>query len=94
METIEASVVEAKKRFSEFLNRSAFSECRVVITKRNRPVAALVGMSDLHFLQQNKKPKGLLEAVGKWDGFEEIAEEIEDAVRTRHEEKAGRDVSF
>jgi prevent-host-death family protein len=94
MQMIETSVADAKKRFSELINRSAFSDCRVVITKRNRPVAALVSLEDLHFLQQHKKPQGLKSAIGQWEGFEEIADSIDDAVRARRSEAPGRDVSF
>lgn len=94
MATIETSIADAKKRFSEYINRTAFSDCRVVLTKRNRPIAALVSLDDLKFLEQNKKPQGLQSAVGKWEGFEEISNAIDDAVRERRSEGPGRDVSF
>ena len=88
------SVVEAKKRFSEIINRSAFSDCRIIITKRNRPVAAVINMEDLQSLEQSNKRKGLMEVIGKWQGFDELQDAIDNAVQDRHLEGAGRDVSL
>lgn len=94
MEKIAVSVVNAKKQFSEFINRSAFSNCRVIITKRNRPVAAIVSMKDLRNLEQTDKRKGLLSVIHKWKNFAEIQDTMDEAVKTRHNEGAGRDVSL
>jgi prevent-host-death family protein len=88
------SVVEAKKRFSEIINRSAYSDCRIIITKRNRPVAAVINMEDLQSLEQSNKRKGLMEVIGKWQGFDELQDAIDSAVKDRHIEGAGRDVSL
>ena len=88
------SVVEAKKRFSEIINRSAYSDCRIIITKRNRPVAAVINMEDLQSLEQSNKRKGLMEVSGKWQGFDELQDAIDNAVENRHLEGAGRDVSL
>jgi prevent-host-death family protein len=88
------SVVEAKKRFSEIINRSAYSDCRIIITKRNRPVAAVINMEDLQSLEQSNKRKGLMEVIGKWQGFDELQDVIDSAVKDRHIEGAGRDVSL
>ncbi len=88
-------IADTKKRFPELINRSAFSDCRGVITKRNRPVPAIVRLENLHCLQQNKNPQGLKAAIGKWEGFEEIADAIDDAVRARRsEENPGLDHRF
>jgi len=88
------SVAEAKKRFSEIINRSAYSDCRIIITKRNRPVAAVINMQDLQSLEQSNKRKGLMEVIGKWQGFDELQDAIDNAVENRHLEGAGRDVSL
>lgn len=88
------SVVEAKKRFSEIINRSAYSDCRIIITKRNRPVAAVINMEDLQSLEQSNKRKGLMEVIGKWQGFDELQDAIDNAIENRHLEGAGRDVSL
>ena len=94
MKTEIISVVEAKKRFSEIINRSAYSDCRIIITKRNRPVAAVINMADLQSLEQSNKRKGLMEVIGKWQGFDEMQDAIDNAVQDRHLEGAGRDVSL
>jgi prevent-host-death family protein len=88
------SVAEAKKRFSEIINRSTYSDCRIIITKRNRPVAAVINMQDLQSLEQSNKRKGLMEVIGKWQGFDEMQDAIDNAVQDRHLEGAGRDVSL
>ena len=88
------SVVNIKKQFSEYLNRTSFSDCRVIITKRNRPVAAIVSMKDLQVLEQSEKRRGLLSLRQKWNNFEEIEDDINDVIALRHEEGTGRDVSF
>ena len=94
MEKITVSVVDAKKQFSEFINRSAFSKYRVIITKRNRPVAAIISMKDLQELEQAEKRKGLLSVIHKWKNFEEIQDTLDEAIKTRRGEGAGRDVSL
>lgn len=94
MKTEIISVVEAKKRFSEIINRSAYSDCRIIITKRNRPVAAVINMEDLQSLEQSNKRKGLMGVIGKWQGFDELQDAIDSAVKDRHIEGAGRDVSL
>ncbi len=94
MKTEMLSVVEAKKRFSEIVNRSAYSDCRIIITKRSRPVAAMINMEDLRSLEQSNKRKSLTEVIGKWQGFDEVQNAIDNAVKDRHREGAGRDVSL
>ena len=94
MENIIVPVAEAKKRFSEYVNRSALSACRVIITRRNRPVAAIVSLKDLQDIEQGEKRRGLLALVQKWEGFEEVEGGIEAAVAARGAEGAGRDVSL
>lgn len=92
MEKISVSVADAKKRFSDYINRSALGGCRVIITKRNRPVAALVSLKDLQDLEQVEKRRGLSALIGTWEGFDEVADAIEMAVSVRHTEGTGRDV--
>lgn len=49
METI--NVAEAKSRFSELISRAAAGE-RIIIQRRERPVAALIGVEELERLQR------------------------------------------
>ena len=94
MENITVSVAEAKKQFSDYVNRSALGGCRVIITKRSRPVAAIVSLKDLQDLEQGEKRKGLLALINTWDGFEEVETAVEAAVAARHADGGGRDVSL
>ncbi len=94
MRTITVSVADAKKQFSEYVNRSAFADCRVIITKRSRPVAAIVSMKDLEDLEQGDKRKGLLSTIRKWEDFDELEDAIGEAMEVRHAEGTGRDVSL
>jgi prevent-host-death family protein len=94
MEKVTASVADVKKQFSEYVNRSAFADCRVVITKRKRPVAAIVSMKDLQTLEQIGKRKGLLSVIRKWKDFSDLQDAIDEAVNVRHAEGSGRNVSL
>jgi prevent-host-death family protein len=49
METI--NIVEAKSRFSELISRAASGE-RFIIRRRERPVAALIGTTELERLER------------------------------------------
>lgn len=72
------NVAEAKKKFSELLARAAFKGERFIITRRGKPMAALIGLDDLALLEEHKdqslEPQGLLAAAGAladYEGFEE-----------------------
>jgi prevent-host-death family protein len=69
-------VAEAKKRFSELIDRVADGE-RILVTRRGRPVLALVHPEDVAATEP--RPKGLLSIVGllaDWDDFEETMAEV------------------
>lgn len=91
MDTIQIPAAEAKKHLSDYLSRSAHRECRVVVTRRGRPLAAIVSMDDLQELEQHDQRVGLASVVGKWKGFDEIADDIQSARESGGE---GRDVSL
>lgn len=42
---------EARDKFSDLLNRTAFGKERVVLTRRGKGIAALVPLEDLHILE-------------------------------------------
>ncbi len=46
------SVVEAKRRFSELLNRVIYRHERIVISRRGQPVAAVVSLDELARLEE------------------------------------------
>lgn len=88
------SVAEAKSHLSELLGRSAHGHERFVITKRDRPVAALVSLEDLAIIEQNEERQGLATLVGRWSDFDEVAEAIGDLEELRRQGGRERDVSL
>lgn len=90
----EVSVAQAKSHLSELIARSAHGRERFVITRRNKPVAALVSLDDLRRIEQQEERQGLAAIAGKWEGFEEVAETLADLPGLRQKGGGGRDVSF
>lgn len=90
------NVAEAKKKFSELLARTAYNGERFIINRRDKPMAALIGLDDLALLEERKsapeKPQGLLAAVGTLAGFEGFEEVMNDVYRSRSE-STGREVT-
>jgi prevent-host-death family protein len=88
----EAPVAELKARLSEYVSLSASRGERIVITRRGKPVAALVSLEDLQTLSQAEKRKGLSELIDRWEDFEDIAGSIDRIYRSRRD-NGQRDVS-
>ena len=88
------SVAEAKSHLSELIAKCAHGHERFIITRRNRPVAALVSLDDLAIVEQHEERQGLALLVGRWPDFEEVAEGIGDLEKLRQDGGGGRDVSF
>ena len=91
MQTV--SVAKAKSHLSELLAKSAYNNEKFIITRRNKPIAALVSLRDLQLIEQHQERNGLAAAAGKWQGFEEVAQSIEDLDALRLKGGTGRDVS-
>ncbi|MFZ1890001.1 MAG: type II toxin-antitoxin system Phd/YefM family antitoxin [Candidatus Binataceae bacterium] len=45
------STVSARQNFSDLINRVAYGKDRVVLTRRNRPLAAIVPFEDMALLE-------------------------------------------
>ncbi|MGA1870583.1 MAG: type II toxin-antitoxin system Phd/YefM family antitoxin [bacterium] len=86
-------IAEIKSKFSEYISQVAFSKKRFVITKRDKPVAALVNIEDLKYIERFKEINGLYSVIGKWKHFEEIDDYITNAVEQRDKDEL-RDVSL
>ena len=89
----EVPVAEIKSHLSEFLAISHNEGKRIIITKRGKPFAAIISIDDLTNLEQMDEKQSLAEIAGKWEHFDEIAPSIEEAYRSRSEDKQ-RLVSF
>jgi prevent-host-death family protein len=87
------SVAEAKSRFSEYISKVAYANEQVVITKRGKPIAALVSIKDMKKIKFKEESRGLYEIIGKWKRFNEIKDDIDKAFSKRSKDR-GRDVSF
>ena len=87
------SVVKAKSHLSELLAKSAYNNEKFIITRRNKPLAALVSLDDLRKIEQYEERKGLAAISGKWRHFEELSEFIDDLESLRTNGGTGRDVS-
>ena len=87
------SVVEAKSHLSELLTKSAYNNEKFIITRRNKPLAALVSLDDLRKIEQHEERKGLAAISGKWRNFEELSEFIDDLESLRTNGGTVRDVS-
>ncbi|MCP4753681.1 MAG: type II toxin-antitoxin system Phd/YefM family antitoxin [Proteobacteria bacterium] len=88
------SIAEIKSRLSDYVAKSDFKGDRFIITKRNKPVAALVSIDDLQAIEQQEEKEGLISAVGKWKDFQEMEKILEDVFSSRKSGGMGRDVSL
>ena len=87
-------IANAKSHFSELISKSAYQQERIIITKRDKPVAALVSIDDLHLLEQAEEKQGLAAVARKWQGFEEVEKALGDMEEVRRNGGEGRNVSF
>ncbi len=91
MRTLEVPVAEMKRHFADYVAQSAHADCRIIVKRRDRPVAALVSLEDYSQLEQFDKRRGLASVAGKWGGFDEIAKDVS---TVREQGGEGRDVSL
>ena len=88
------SVAEAKSHLSEIINKSAYNNEKFIITRRKKPVAALVSLDGLRIIEQHEERKGLAAISGKWRCFTEVVMSLGDIESLRNDAGTGRDVSF
>jgi len=90
---------DVKTRLSEFINRVLYRDERIIISRRGKPIAALVSLEDLHRLEalEREEKRGddsesdhaIMRAFGGWstrDDLDELVTEIyanREAVRGR-----------
>ena len=92
--SIEVPIAEVKSKFSEYASRSAHTHEHFIITRRGKPLAALVGLDDLALIEGLSARRGLAVAMQSWEGVAEVREGTEDAYAKRAQQGEGRDVSF
>lgn len=90
----ELGVAEAKRRFSELIDRVGAGE-RFVVSRRGRPVLALVPAGEEVARPPVAPPTGLAAVAGAladWDDLDDIVEEIY-AARRRSRDRSVPDLS-
>lgn len=88
------SVAQAKSHLSELIAKSAHGHERFIITRRDKPVAALVSLDDLEIIEQHQERQGLAAVASAWPDFEEVAEALADLGELRRQGGEGRNVSL
>ncbi|OGT35523.1 MAG: prevent-host-death family protein [Gammaproteobacteria bacterium RIFCSPHIGHO2_12_FULL_37_14] len=63
MTTTYVSTADAKEEFSELINRVSHHKERIILTRREKEVAAIIPLEDLLLLQASKNRSDLDEAV-------------------------------
>lgn len=61
--TTEMTTIDAKEKFAELINHVAHSKERVVLTRRGKPIAAIVTLEDLYFLETIQDKSDLQAAI-------------------------------
>ena len=92
--SIEVPIAEVKSKFSEYASRSAHTHEHFIITRRGKPLAALVGLDELALIEGLSARRGLAMAMRRWEDVAEVRESTEDAYAKRAQQGEGRDVSF
>jgi prevent-host-death family protein len=63
MTTTSISTIDAKEEFAELVSRVAHNKERIILTRRDKEVAALVPLEDLKFLEDSQNKNDLQEAT-------------------------------
>jgi len=85
--TNKVSIAEVKNRFSEYISKVAYTHQQLIITKRNKPIAALIDLNTLKKAKSSGEKKGLASIIGKWRDSEELVKNIDRIVKTRSKDK-------
>ncbi len=94
MQNTHVSIAEIKNHLSEYIANSVYKGIRYVITKRNRPVAALIRFNDLQLIENKKELEGLASISGKWKHFKEVEDSIGSISGLRKKGGPARNVSL
>ena len=78
--SVSVTITEAKKKFAEFVNRAAYGGNRILIQRRGKPIAAIIGIKDLELLEMlgDENDSQLLWKFVKYAGKKSVATAIAD----------------
>ncbi len=83
------SAADAKNHFSEVVHRVAYGHERVIIERRGKPLAAIIGLEDLRRLEveakeaPSKHPQGLAACAGLFADFPQYCDILDKIVEQR-----------
>lgn len=63
MTTTSINTVDAKEEFSELVNRVTHNKERIILTRRDKAIAAIISIEDLHLLESIQNKHDLHDAV-------------------------------
>ncbi|HIC92631.1 MAG TPA: type II toxin-antitoxin system prevent-host-death family antitoxin [Anaerolineae bacterium] len=92
------SAAEAKRRLSELIGRVAYGHERIIIERKGKPMAAVIGMADLTRLEALEDQMGsethpIMRAFGGWADRQDLDELLEEIYAAR-ERALGREVEL
>jgi prevent-host-death family protein len=65
------SSTEARERFAQVVNQAAFEQERIVLTRRGKPLAAIVPIGDLEWLQELEDQQDIADAEAALQDYRE-----------------------
>ncbi|HTM64291.1 MAG TPA: type II toxin-antitoxin system Phd/YefM family antitoxin [Gammaproteobacteria bacterium] len=63
MTTTSINTADAKEEFTDLVNRVALNKERIILTRRDKEIAAIVPLEDLKFLEESQSRSDLEDAV-------------------------------
>lgn len=94
---------DVKTRLSEFINRVLYRDERIIISRRGKPIAALISLEDLHRLEalEREKKRGdepesaheVMRAFGGWSHRDDLDDLVAEIYANR-ETARGREVNL
>lgn len=97
--TISLDTAEVKAHFSELISRIIYSNERLIVLRRGKPVAALVSLEDLRHLEtvgtgaRSPDVHPIMRAFGGWADRTDLDELVAEIYADRHA-AAGREVAW
>jgi len=92
------SAAEAKRKFSELIGRAAYGHERIIIERKGKPMAAIIGIEDLRCLEAlegrtESAIHPIMRAFGGWADRKDL-DELLDELYTARERSLGREVEL
>jgi len=94
------SAAEAKRNFSELIGRAAYGRERIIIERKGKPMAAVIGLEDLKRLEALETRMGseththpIMRAFGGWADRTDL-DKLLDEIYTARKRTLGREVEL